>query len=102
MMITATLAPAGWLAAGGRFAPFDLSSLVAVIVVGLIGIAIAFSAVAAFYWALKNGQMTNLSEGAESVFTDEEPIGQVTDLFPGLSEGEVQEPGNQGVEGYGN
>lgn len=35
-----------------------------------------------FYWAAKNGQFCNLSDGAASIFDSEEPEGTPTDRFP--------------------
>lgn len=34
-------------------------------------------------WAIKNGEFRDLRAGARSIFDDEEPIGKVTDFFPG-------------------
>lgn len=39
-------------------------------------------AAAALYWAHKNGQLTNLEQGAKSIFDEDEPMGQITDQFP--------------------
>ena len=36
----------------------------------------------ALHWAHKNGQLTNLEKGAQSIFDEDEPIGTVTDQFP--------------------
>ena len=36
--------------------------------------------VLAFFWAAKSGQFSNLSNGAESIFDEEEPIGTPTDV----------------------
>lgn len=41
------------------------------------------SAVWALVWAIRNGQMSNLQAGAESIFDKEEPVGKQTDVFPG-------------------
>jgi len=40
------------------------------------------TALAAFYWAVKDGQLNNLPEGARSIFDDDEPVGAPTDKFP--------------------
>lgn len=40
------------------------------------------TALAAFYWAVKDGQLNNLPEGARSIFDDDEPVGTPTDKFP--------------------
>ncbi|MEX0323442.1 MAG: cbb3-type cytochrome oxidase assembly protein [Puniceicoccaceae bacterium] len=36
----------------------------------------------ALVWAWKNGQLTNMSQGACSIFDEDEPQGEVTDKFP--------------------
>jgi cbb3-type cytochrome oxidase maturation protein len=41
------------------------------------------SAVWALVWAIRNGQMSDLKAGAESIFDEEEPVGKATDAFPG-------------------
>ena len=41
------------------------------------------TAVAGFVWAIRTGQMRNFSAGATSIFDDEEPVGTMTDTFPG-------------------
>ncbi len=40
------------------------------------------SALLAFYWAVKDGQLNNLPEAAKSIFDDDEPVGIPTDRFP--------------------
>ncbi len=40
------------------------------------------SALAAFYWAVKDGQLENLSEASRVIFDDDEPVGTATDRFP--------------------
>lgn len=56
------------------------------IILGFAMAALFFaSAVWALNWAIKNGQMKNLDEGAKSIFDDEEPMGFQTDFFPGQS-----------------
>jgi len=47
--------------------------------VALFGI----TAVAALAWAVSRGQMRDPAEGAKSIFDEEEPIGVMTDRFPG-------------------
>jgi len=41
------------------------------------------SAVWALAWAIRHGEMSDFRAGAESIFDDDEPIGQPTDEFPG-------------------
>ena len=40
------------------------------------------SALLAFYWSLKNGQLNNLSSAAATIFDEDEPVGTPTDKFP--------------------
>lgn len=53
------------------------------VVAGGIAIGITTSAVLALYWASRNDQLKDLDKGAETIFDDEEPIGEATDFFPG-------------------
>lgn len=55
------------------------------------------SAVYALYWASKNGQLDDFEKGARTIFTDEEPEGEMLDGFPGEEPG----PGNSGRAGKG-
>ena len=41
------------------------------------------SALLAFFWAVRTGQLRNLNKGAEVIFDEGEPIGTPTDRFPG-------------------
>ena len=38
-------------------------------------------------WAIKRGEFENLRESSRMIFDQAEPIGVVTDHFPGASEG---------------
>lgn len=54
---------------------------------GIILLAVGFfllggSALGAFFWAVRDGQLQNLPAGAEVIFDDQEPIGEATDCFP--------------------
>jgi cbb3-type cytochrome oxidase maturation protein len=40
------------------------------------------SAVYAFFWSSRNGQLKDFEKGAASIFDEEEPIGRPTDAFP--------------------
>ena len=40
------------------------------------------SALAAFWWAVKDGQLRNLREAPLTIFADDEPVGTPTDRFP--------------------
>lgn len=41
------------------------------------------SAVWALAWAVQTGQFRDFRAGAASIFDDDEPVGRVTDAFPG-------------------
>lgn len=49
----------------------------------LFGALIFASAVYALYWAAKNGQFDDFEQGAKTIFTEEEPEGEIIDAFPG-------------------
>jgi cbb3-type cytochrome oxidase maturation protein len=49
------------------------------------------SAVYALYWAASHGQFRQMERGAESIFDSGEPVGKVTDVFPGLDLAKEQE-----------
>ncbi|MFZ4598948.1 MAG: cbb3-type cytochrome oxidase assembly protein CcoS [Terrimicrobiaceae bacterium] len=40
------------------------------------------SALFAFYWAVRDGQLNNLPEAAKTIFDHDEPVGTPTDRFP--------------------
>jgi nitrogen fixation-related uncharacterized protein len=66
----------------------DAPEVVMTLVYSLIwGATIIFgaTAVAALAWAAQTGQMRDPARGARSIFDAEEPIGQVTDAFPGAA-----------------
>ena len=42
------------------------------------------TAIAALIWAIQTGQMEHFRQGAASIFDDDEPVGKVTDAFPGI------------------
>lgn len=43
------------------------------------------SAVYALYWAASHGQFSKMEEGAKIIFDSGEPVGKVTDVFPGIN-----------------
>jgi len=59
---------------------------VALIYVMIWGFALAcgLTAVYGLTWAIRTGQMRGFGEGATSIFDDEEPVGEMTDGFPGV------------------
>jgi len=55
-----------------------------VLILGILVVAggLFASAVYALFWAAKNGQLDNFENSAKSIFTEEEPEGEVIDSFP--------------------
>lgn len=53
-----------------------------IIIASVAGLFFA-SAIAALVWAVKNGQFSNLQQGATIIFDEEEPEGVQQDFFPG-------------------
>lgn len=47
-----------------------------------IVIVLASSSVGALIWAIQTGQFKQLHRNADSIFDQDEPIGQITDSFP--------------------
>lgn len=55
----------------------------AYLILGLIFGGIFFLiAIYALWWASRHGQLKNFEEGAQTIFDEEEPMGQQTDYFP--------------------
>ena len=48
-----------------------------------LGVVFFTVAVSALYWTAKKGQLRNFNSQAKTIFTDEEPEGEVSDTFPG-------------------
>lgn len=57
-------------------------SLVYFMVFGSVAV-FGLTAVYGLVWAVRHGQLRDFAAGATSIFDDEEPIGQITDGFPG-------------------
>ena len=49
----------------------------------VLGVIFFISAVAMLYWASKRGQLRDFDQQAKTIFTDEEPEGEISDRFPG-------------------
>ena len=58
----------------------------------LIAVVLTGTAVYALFWSSKHGQLRDFERGARSIFDEQEPVGQMTDRFPGKRPG--VEPGN--------
>lgn len=50
------------------------------------------SAAYALFWASRSGQLKDFEEGAKSIFSDEEPEGEMLDSFPGNGTQSKDEP----------
>lgn len=48
----------------------------------LLGLGFFVVAVIMLYWSAKKGQLRNFDEQAKTIFTTEEPEGEVSDQFP--------------------
>ncbi len=57
-------------------------TLIYLFIFGSVVIA-GLTAVYGLVWAVRDGQMRRFSAGAMSIFDDEEPVGRMTDAFPG-------------------
>lgn len=49
----------------------------------VLALLITGSAIYAFFWAAKEGQLRDLDAQSRSIFDEEEPEGKITDAFPG-------------------
>ncbi len=53
------------------------------ILIGILSASVFFVAGAwALHWAWKTGQLSNMEQGACSIFDEDEPQGEITDRFP--------------------
>ena len=57
-------------------------TLMYVVIWGFAGVC-GLTAVYGLVWAVRTGQMRRFGEGATSIFDDDEPVGEMTDRFPG-------------------
>jgi len=48
----------------------------------LLGIAFFVVAIGMLYWSAKKGHLRNFDSQANTIFTEEEPEGEVSDTFP--------------------
>jgi nitrogen fixation-related uncharacterized protein len=53
-----------------------------VMIWGFAGIC-GVTAVSGLVWAVRTGQLANFGRGATSIFDEDEPLGEMTDRFPG-------------------
>lgn len=57
----------------------DYKQLLPLIFLGLAFFSVSISML---YWTAKTGQLRNFDKQAKTIFTDEEPEGEVSDSFP--------------------
>ena len=58
----------------------NYTDLIPIIFLGALFFIVAISAL---YWTAKKGQLRDFDSQAKTIFTDEEPEGEISDTFPG-------------------
>lgn len=48
----------------------------------ILGVVFFIVAIGALYWSAKKGQLRNFDSQAKTIFTEEEPEGEISDSFP--------------------
>lgn len=61
----------------------------AYLILGFSLVAFGAMAVTALVWAARAGQFENFKAGSESIFDSGEPIGEPTDVFPGMKRSQL-------------
>jgi cbb3-type cytochrome oxidase maturation protein len=64
-------------------APEPALSLYYLVVFGSIAL-FGVAGVLAFRWAFRSGQFENFQRSSRAIFDPDEPVGEVTDRFPGM------------------
>jgi nitrogen fixation-related uncharacterized protein len=57
----------------------DYTDLIPLIILGVLFFIVAVSVL---YWSAKRGQLRDFDKQARTIFTEEEPEGEVSDSFP--------------------
>lgn len=60
----------------------DAESYTDLIPIIFLGVVFFIVAVSALYWSAKKGQLRDFDSQAKTIFTDEEPEGEISDTFP--------------------
>jgi len=60
----------------------DAESYTDLIPLIFLGVVFFTVAISALYWSAKKGQLKNFDSQAKTIFTEEEPEGEVSDSFP--------------------
>ena len=61
------------------------------VLIWLVMLMFAVSAVVALVWSINNGQLRNLEKGSLVIFDAGEPVGEMTDAFPTRSSSKPHE-----------
>ena len=62
----------------------DAESYTDLIPLIFMGVVFFIVAISALYWTAKKGQFRDFDSQAKTIFTDEEPEGEISDSFPGV------------------
>ena len=65
---------------------YDYKELLPII---LLGIAFFVVTIIVLYWSAKKGHLRNFDAQAKTIFTEEEPEGEVSDAFPKSSKSSI-------------
>jgi cbb3-type cytochrome oxidase maturation protein len=60
----------------------DVESYTDLIPLIFLGVVFFIVALSALYWTAKKGQLRDFDSQAKTIFTDEEPEGEISDSFP--------------------
>jgi cbb3-type cytochrome oxidase maturation protein len=60
----------------------DAESYTDLIPLIFLGVVFFIVALSALYWTAKKGQLRDFDSQAKTIFTDEEPEGEISDYFP--------------------
>ncbi|MGB0334571.1 MAG: cbb3-type cytochrome oxidase assembly protein CcoS [Opitutales bacterium] len=60
----------------------DAESYTDLIPIIFLGVVFFIVAVSALYWSAKRGQLRDFDDQSRTIFTDEEPEGEISDTFP--------------------
>jgi cbb3-type cytochrome oxidase maturation protein len=67
-------------------------TLAYILIFGTIAL-LSVTVVVVFAWAIRSGQFADFQQGATSIFDEDEPLGEMTDWFPGQHPSETSDIG---------
>ena len=67
-------------------------TLAYILIFGTIAL-LSITVVVVFAWAIRTGQFADFQQGATSIFDDDEPLGEMTDWFPGQHPSQTSDTG---------